>query len=54
MNLTIPQKRSLCALSVKYAFLFMATAALALIAFGCCTGHPVFFLKWFFGLQADD
>ncbi len=34
--------------------LLLAVAALALTGFGFFTGHPHFFLKWLFGLQADD
>ena len=40
--------------SVKYAGLFLAAAAVLLIAFAFYTGEPVFFLKWILGLQADD
>jgi hypothetical protein len=39
---------------VKYSALFLIVAAVLLVAFGCYTGEPIFFLKWFFGLQADD
>lgn len=38
----------------KVAALSILVIALGLVAFGCYTGQPVFFLKWFFGLQADD
>lgn len=38
----------------KFAILFLTVAVLVLVAFGFATGDPVFFLKWFFGLQADD
>lgn len=37
-----------------FALRIAAVALLALVAFGFYTGDPVFFLKWFFGLQADD
>jgi hypothetical protein len=37
-----------------FAMLFLMAAALLLVAFAFYTGEPVFFLKWFFGLQADD
>ena len=37
-----------------FALKIAAVALLALVAFGFYTGDPVFFLKWFFGLQADD
>lgn len=35
------------------AALFLFLATLALLAFAYYTGEPGFFLKWFFGLQAD-
>lgn len=38
----------------KYILLGLGVAAALLIAFGFYTGEPAFFLKWFFGLQADD
>jgi hypothetical protein len=38
----------------KNPILVIAVAGLALVGFACCTGDPVWFLKWFFGLQADD
>lgn len=54
MNTTTHQNTSHWPRRAKYAILVMAVAALALVAFGYYTGQPVFFLKWFFGLQADD
>lgn len=38
----------------KYIVLGLSVAAVLLVAFAFYTGEPVFFLKWFFGLQADD
>ncbi len=54
MNITTHHNSSLWPRRAKYAILVMAVAALGLVAFGFYTGQPVFFLKWFFGLQADD
>jgi hypothetical protein len=38
----------------EYPTLVIAVAALALVGFAFSMGDPVWFLKWFFGLQADD
>lgn len=37
-----------------YPILVIAVAALALVGFAFYMGDPVWFLKWFFGLRADD
>jgi Tfp pilus assembly protein PilO len=54
MNLTIPQNIAHWPRRAKYVVSLIVVAAMALVAFGFYTGDPVFFLKWFFGLQADD
>lgn len=54
MNTTTHQNTSHWRRRAKFSILVMALAALAVVAFGFYTGQPVFFLKWFFGLQADD
>jgi hypothetical protein len=39
----------------KYIALGLGVAATLLVAYAFLfTSEPVFFLKWFFGLQADD
>jgi hypothetical protein len=40
----------------QYVMLCLAAAVVLLLAFAFLFtgGQPVFFLKWFFGLQADD
>jgi len=39
----------------KYIVLVPGVAAVLLVAFAFLfTSEPVFFLRWFFGLQADD
>lgn len=38
----------------KYTVLALSVAVVLLVAFAFYTGDPAFFLKWFFGLQADD
>jgi hypothetical protein len=54
MNITTHQNTSPWPGRAKHVTLLITVAALALFAFGFYTGHPVSFLKWFFGLQADD
>lgn len=40
--------------TAKGVAVVIAIAAIGLMAFGCYMGDPIFFLKWIFGLQADD
>ncbi len=54
MNITKPKNICHWPKTAKYTILLMTIAALGLVAFGVYTGQPVFFLKWFFGLQPDD
>ncbi len=54
MNITTHHNASSRMKPVRYAILLPTAAAVLLVAFGFYTGEPVFFLKWFFGLQADD
>jgi hypothetical protein len=54
MNITTHQNTPLWPGRAKHVTLLITVAALVLLAFGFYTGHPVSFLKWFFGLQADD
>lgn len=39
---------------LKYLAITLSVAFLGLVSFGIYTGQPVWFLKWFFGLVADD
>jgi hypothetical protein len=54
MKSTTPENPSHWPGKIRRAIVVLAFAATALVAFRFYTGQPVFFLKWFFGLQADD
>ena len=38
----------------RYVVLGLGMAVVVLLAIAFYGGEPIFFLKWFFGLQADD
>jgi len=54
MNIAEQHNASNWKKAARFAILFLIAAALLLVAFGFYTGEPVWFLKWFVGLQADD
>ena len=39
---------------LKYLAITLGIAFLGLVCFGIYHGQPIWFLKWFFGLVADD
>ena len=51
ITITIPSLRLTPA---KYVLLGLGLVVVVLLSIAFYTGQPMFFLKWFFGLQADD